>query len=115
MGDEKRYLVVAKLGSSNPERLIELVPAFQKALSKLSSVTIEQAIRSATADVFGYFIKSRLKAAQIVAAIESPGTSYVKIEEPFLSREDALFVMEVGSDFHASSGFTRAATWLQRH
>lgn len=107
--EETRYHVIVKLSAADPLRLQKLVPALQAALDRISIAPVEQVFRSATADVFGYFIRSNLRAHQILAAIEAPNGG------PFLDGKDAVFVFEVGSQFSAGVGFTRAATWLQRH
>jgi len=85
----------------------------------MSTEPIEQAFRSVTADMFGYFIRTKLVARQIAAAIESPGKQawiYDKTTvPPFLNNQDAILVVEIGEDFLAGRGFTRAGTWLQHH
>ena len=118
----KRFLIVVSLGSTEPSRLVDLVPSLQKVLQSLSTETPEQAFRSATADIFGYFIRSRLTARQITSAIESPGRVSVQLEEayaqdihPFLDNKDGVLAIEIGKDFSAGVGFTRVGTWLQHH
>ena len=115
LSDPVRYLVLVKLHDSSPAKLVKLVPRLQEQLSRLSKATPEQVFRSATADVFGYFISSTLKARQIVAAIESPGSSYLSDVEPILDGKDGLFVLELADDFTATTGFTRSGTWLQHN
>ena len=118
----RRYLVILSLKSTEPARLQTLVPTLKEVLSNVSTEPIEQVFRSVKADVFGFFIRSRLVAGQIVAAIESPGKDqwlrdHDRIPDiaPFLQSGDGLMVVEIGEDFKATVGFTRAQTWLQRH
>lgn len=118
----RRYLVILSLKSTEPARLQTLVPTLKEVLSNVSTEPIEQVFRSVTADVFGFFIRSRLVAGQIVAAIESPGEDQwlrdhdrIPNIAPFLQSGDGLMVVEIGEDFKATVGFTRAQTWLQRH
>lgn len=113
--EKKKFLVILRLADASASRLVELVPALQRCLDKLSSGDMEQVFRSTTADVFGYFIQTKLNSGQILAAIESPGRSYSSEEEPFLSGADSVFVMDIGPDFQATRGFSRPMTWLQRH
>lgn len=118
----RRYLVIINLKSAEPARLQTIVPPLKIVLSSVSTEPIEQVFRSVTADVFGFFIRSRLVAGQIVAAIESPGKKSWQRDDdripdiaPFLQSGDGLMVVEMGEDFKATVGFTRAQTWLQRH
>ena len=125
MADEnetKRYLVILNLKSTEPARLQTLVPSLKAVLSNVSTEPIEQVFRSVTADVFGFFIRSRLVPRQIVAAIQSPGKALWQKDNdripdigPFLQSGDGLMVVEIGEDFQAEAGFTRAGTWLQHH
>lgn len=94
---------------------MELVPALQKELASMSEAPPEQAFRSVTADMFGYFIKTKMVSRQIVAAIQSPRQLSPRDYFTILEGKDKLFVMEVGADFMGTEGFTRATTWLQRH
>ena len=121
-GETRRYLVILSLKTTEPARLQALVPSLKEVLSSVSREPIEQVFRSVTADVFGFFIRSRLAAGQIVAAIESPGKAWWQKDngripdvEPFLQTGDALMVVEIGEDFVAGFGFTRAGNWLQHH
>lgn len=116
-----RFLVVLRLGSTSPQRLTDLIPALQDTLQGLSTEPIEQAFRSATADVFGYFIRAKRYASQIYSAIQSPGlpaherepdTTYMT---EFLDNQDHLMVLEIGEDFRAGQGFSRVGAWLQHH
>ena len=117
-----RYLVILNLKSTEPTRLQTLVPSLKEVLSNVSTEPIEQVFLSVTADVFGFFVRSRLVAGQIVAAIQSPGKNLWQQHNdripdiaPFLQSGDGLMVLEIGEDFRATVGFTRAQTWLQRH
>ncbi len=107
--ENTRYLVILTLGDASPARLTSLVPSLTSLLKNLSTEPIEQAFRAAAADVFGYFLRSKLPAQQLVAQIQSPNRT-----EPFLSNSDSLLVIEIGDDF-AGFGRSRAWTWLQRH
>ena len=118
----RRYLVILNLESTELARLQTLIPSLEAVLSNVSTEPIEQVFRSVTADVFGFFIRSRLVAPQIVAAIQSPGKNRWQQDndripdiEPFLQSGDGLMVVEIGEDFKAEVGFTRAGTWLQHH
>ncbi len=118
----RRYLVILNLKSTEPARLQTLVPSLKDVLSNVSTEPIEQVFRSVRADVFGFFIRSRLVAGQIVAAIQSPGKKSWQQDNdripdiaPFLQSGDGLMVVEMGEDFRAEVGFTRAGTWLQHH
>lgn len=111
---ERRFLVIVRVANPSPANLAVLVPELQAALGRMSSAPIEQAFRSVGADIFGYFMLSKLNAHQILARIESPGTLF-KHGTPILPGGDAVFVLEVGADFSSGEGFTRAGTWLQRH
>ncbi len=114
-----RYLVVVQLIDTRPSRLSELVPRLQDQLTQLSKTPIEKVFRSATADLFGYFIKTNMKAVQISAALQSPGPAYGGTLDrrslPFLNGDDTLFILEVGNDFIAGQDFARPMTWLQRN
>ena len=109
VSETRRYHVIIKLQAADPQRLVQIVPRLQAALERASVSNIEQVFRSATADIFGYFIQSKLSAQQVLVAIETPAG------EPFLDGKDAVFVFVVGEQFMAGKGFTRAGTWLQRH
>jgi hypothetical protein len=112
-----RYLVVIQLKNASPARLRNVIPELLKVLTKMSGGhPAEQVFRSATGDLFGYLVSSKLNAAQIHAGIESPGDRYMaKAEDVILEGGDATLVVEVGKDFTAGHGFTRVGTWLQRH
>jgi hypothetical protein len=112
-----RYIVVLQLKDASPSRLRNLVPGLLSIFTRLSDGhPAEQVFRSATGDIFGYVISSKLNAPQIRAAIESPGRSdFGAQEDVVLEGGDATFVLEIGKDFAAGPGFTRVGTWLQRH
>ncbi len=105
----KRYQVIVKLDSSDLKRVSNLVPRLNSELSRIAQGPIELVFRSATADLFGYFVCSTLSASKILATMQTPA------RDPFLDGKDSLFVFEVGDDFSAAAGFSRSATWLQRH
>ncbi len=117
--EARRYLVIISLSDTAPQRLRSLAPHLQDILARLSTEAIEIAFRSVTADMFGFFVRSTLAADQIIARLESPGREGFyeddSVEEPGLTGADSLFVIEIGEDFKAGRGFTRAGTWLQRH
>lgn len=115
MAESRHLLVVFHLAACTPERLRDVVPRIQAALTKLSEEPIEQAFRSSNADLFGYAIKSKLAAKAIQAALESPGGKYRSDAYPPLDGADNLLVLEIGADYSAGKGFTRLGTWLQRH
>jgi|SRR5580704_4168541 hypothetical protein len=68
-----RFLVIVMLGDSSPSRLQTLVPRLQEVLAALSTEPTQQAFRSATADIFGYFLRSTLRAGQLLGRLETPG------------------------------------------
>jgi hypothetical protein len=117
--DTRQYLVILNLHTYDAQRLMNLVPRYKDALSALSVEPFEQVFRSVNGDIFGYLIRSRSKAHQIKANIESPGQSYLSAGNPttfpFLTGKDALLVLELADDKAASQHFSRALTWLQRH
>ncbi len=117
--ETRRYLVIVSLSDSTPQRLGVIVPWLQDVLAQISTDTLEMAFHSMTRDIFGYFVKSSGTAGQIKARLESPGKQSfqpsTEIEQPMLFGEDSLFIIEIGEDFQAGKGFTRAGTWLQRH
>ena len=121
MSEAKRYLVLVQLGDTNPQRLKTVVPDLLTILNYVSTDKAEQLFRAVQADVFGYLIKSTLRPTRIVKEIESPGKDPMDSKSkrpdiwPFLNNKDAIVVVEVGVDFSSTSGFSRAATWLQRH
>jgi hypothetical protein len=104
-----RYLVIFSLGDASHARLTTLVPNLTSVLKGLSEAPIEQAFRSATADTFGYFIRSKLPARQLVSQIQSPDRI-----EPFLTNSDSMLIVQIGDDF---SGFGRSkvpsGVWLE--
>lgn len=71
-----RYLAIVLVTPATPERLVTLVPALVKILEEISVEPILQVFRSATADHFGYFLRSKLAAREIRALIESPDKDY---------------------------------------
>ena len=106
--DTNRFLVIISLGSTEPSRIAGLVPPLQTVLRSVSTETPEQAFRSVVADFFGYFIRSRLVARQIEAAIRSPGKESWQRDDdripdvgPFLDNNDGILVVEIGEDFLA--------------
>ena len=113
MDADRSYLVVIELADTKVDRLKMLAPSLIDVLNSLSNTPSEQAFRSVNADLFGYFVKTKLVSRQISAAIQSPNPK-LNIT-PFLTNEDGIFVLELGDDFLAGKGFTRAATWLQHH
>ncbi len=119
MADEPRqYLVIVQLGSTEPDRLAEVVPWIKSTLERLSEAPLEIAFRAVSADIFGHLVRSKLAAKQIEAAILRPNTvSRVGgLELPGgLDNKDHVFVLELGDDCAGSQGFSRALTWTQRH
>ena len=110
-----RYLVVLQLGNAQPERLAEVVQGTQSVLEQISTEPVELAFRSATADIFGYLLRTKFHAGQINGRLESPSKYAFRGQQPFLDNKDAVLVVEVGEDFRAGVGFTRVGTWLQHH
>jgi hypothetical protein len=115
----KQFLVMLSISPATPDRLISLVPALKSFLGRISIEPIEQLFRSVGADHFGFLIRSRLVAGQILAAIESPQKQSwepgFQPIEPFLTSRDHVAVIELGRDVATSSGFSRALTWIERH
>jgi hypothetical protein len=113
---EKRYLVIIQLKDSTPRRLQKIIPALQVALARAASAPVESAFRSLGADSFGYFVKTTLRAAQIVEKIVAPGGHRAfQGEPPILDGGDAVFALEIGKEWGGTDEFSRAKTWLQRH
>ena len=120
MADEgTRFLVIVKLGNADKARLRTLVPKLQTVLKRVSTEPYEQLFRSVKADTFGYLIRAKITAREILAVIESPHRGSImtaeQITAPFLDNDDATVVIEIGEDFMAGQGFTRAGAWLQHH
>lgn len=116
--EAKRFLVVVQMPDVNISRLAAAIPQIISVLKSHSRGAPEIAFRSRDGDVCGFFIVTDRPPAFIVAAIQSPGKSYAYGEEmtaPILEGKDALFVIEIGHQFQATPGFTRAGTWLQRN
>jgi len=109
VGMERRFLVHFALGGVvNAERLRESVPGILDILKSISRDDMVQAYRSAGGETFGYFVKSKLAAVQIRAALEAPKGA---LASP-LRNGDAYMVVELGEEF-ATTGAGRAGTWLQ--
>jgi len=115
----KQFLVILSILPANPTRLSTLVPALKSVLEQISIEPIEQLFRSATADCFGFLIRSRMNPAQIIAIIQSPQKhpwqKNFQPVEPFFAGQDHIAVIEIGSDNDATQGFSRALTWIRRH
>ena len=116
----EQFLVIFRLGVASPARVSEFVPQAQAALQKISTEPIQLIVRSVTADVFVYGIRSRMVPGQIKAHIESPGHSrQIRDLEtfipPFLAEKDAVLVVQLESNYDASGGFYRELAWLQHH
>lgn len=114
-----KFLVIVSVNPATVERLKGIVPGLKSELERLSDAGIEEAFRSVTADIFGYVIRSKLKAGQIRAAIESPGPTSAQARHegtlmrmPFLSGKDNVIVLELGDDVSAAQGLKRIETWL---
>jgi hypothetical protein len=103
-----RFLVIVMLGDSSPSRLQTLVPRLQEVLAALSTEPTQQAFRSATADIFGYFLRSTLRAGQLLGRLETPDPP------PFLDNADSLLILEIGEDISAI-GRSNTWRWLQHH
>jgi|HubBroStandDraft_1064217.scaffolds.fasta_scaffold304047_2 hypothetical protein len=111
----KRLLVIVQLKAPTMERIQKVVPLLQEALRKISREPVETAFRSAGSDTFGFFIKTNLRPRGILDRIQAPGHSIIPDQRPFLDGGDSVFALELGSDWSATEGFSRAYTWLQRH
>lgn len=114
MADMLKYLVIIQLSDTKPARLASLIPSLQAGLTRISETAPELALRSATADYFGYFIKTKLRPGQIASELKLPGAKYSS-EGMILDGRDSILTIEVGQSFGATDGFSRAMTWLQRH
>lgn len=111
-----RYLVIVQLGQATVSHVSNLVPSLQAELGAMSKEPVELAFRSATADLFGFFVDTDLAPQQIRARIESPGgVSSLTSKMPILEGNDALLIIQLGAEADSTKGFTRALTWLQRH
>ena len=115
----KQFLVLLSINPCTPARLLQLVPALKSLLEEVSTQPIEQLFRSMGGDHFGYLIRSKMAARQILAAIETPQKwpvrREVEIREPFSTGKDAVIIMELGQEIIAHNAFSRAITWIQRH
>ncbi len=106
----RQYLVILHLGDASPSRLRGVVPAFKAALERLGIDAPEQAFRSSTGELFGYFMQSKLLPRQIASAIRSPardvitGAAMTASQVPFLDNRDGLMVLELGDEFVAGGG-----------
>lgn len=114
MSDAIKYLVIIQLSDTKSARVASLVPALLAGLSRISETPAELALRSATADYFAYFIKTKMNVGRIEAALKSPGPKY-SAEGMILDGRDLILTIEIGQSFSATDGFSRALTWLQRH
>jgi hypothetical protein len=118
--EAKRFLVIFSIAKATPARLGEIMPRLKPALDQLSADPVELAFRSTSGESFGYVLRTRRAARQISMELESPGGNAYSSElrakhMPFLTGSDGILVIELGPDFHTTSGFTRVGTWLQRH
>jgi hypothetical protein len=117
---EKRYLVILSLKDATVPHLAEVIPRIQQTLARLATESPQQAFRTRHGDTVGYLLRSRSHAREIATRLQTPakqplGLRITQAEMPFLTNADAIFVIELGEDFHATAGFTRAGTWLQHH
>jgi hypothetical protein len=114
-----RYLVVFELNPASPHRLGRDLPNLRAALEKLSTTPIEIAFRSTGGETFAFGIRAKMHPGAVQKALESPAGDYWKARdlhvEPFLTNADGVLVLEVGDQFGAGNGFSRFATWIQRH
>jgi hypothetical protein len=114
----RQYIVVVSFYDYSNDRLADAGRRLIEALESVSTEKIEMAFRSVAYDIIAYFVRSRISAHQIRAAIESPHrgrTPQMGAKEGFLTNEDQLLVIELGDDKDATQGLSRALTWLQRH
>jgi hypothetical protein len=118
MADEtRRYLAIFVLSDANPTRLANIMPNLLRYLENAADGKPELAFRSANRDEFGYFLRSKLAANQILARVQSPEGDAIGLrrpEEPIFDNSDQILIVELGADF-SSFGRSRAGTWLQRH
>lgn len=112
--ESMRYIVLFQMYNADAQRLGRIVPRIVEMLQRISSTGTEQFFRSVHGDVFAYFVRSTMNAAQVAAAIESPGPAYGTRVLPILDGNDKVTVIEIGPDF-SGRGIGRAAVWLQRH
>jgi hypothetical protein len=115
-----QFLVVLDVTPCHQERIAVMVPQLRKLLDNISIAPVEPFFRSQSLDLFGFFIRSKLNANQILSAVESPQRSdfwHKNHEEfePFLTSDDHVAIVQVGPECATRSGFTRALTWVQRH
>jgi hypothetical protein len=114
MADATKYLIIIQLKETTPARLATVVPSLQAELARMSDTAPELVLRSATADCFAFFIRSILRPGQIMSQLTAPGSKYSS-SGMILDGRDSILTMEIGQSFHATDGFSRAMTWLQRH
>ena len=119
MADGTRYLAIFSLNPATPKRLAADLPNLKSALEKLSVAPIELAFRSLGGEYFAYGIRAKMHPGAVQKALESPAGDYWKARdlrvEPFLTNQDGVLVLELGDSFGAGNGFSRFATWIQRH
>jgi hypothetical protein len=115
----RRYLVHVEFTPYSAERLARAVSYVTNTLKRIADCVPQVAYRSVHGDQCGWFIRSKLVAMQILAALESPAPS--PFERPHgpmlasaLTNDDTITVIELGENF-AIRGRSRAAAWLQHH
>ncbi len=115
----RTYLVIVRVSEVSPKRLRKLVPELILILSDVSMEEPEYAFRAVQADILGFLIKSKLRAENIKAYIESPGDLHWDFGDdppkrcPVFSDDDSLMVIEIGEEFCFSKAFSRQQSWLQ--
>lgn len=120
MPEGKQYLIVIQLLKVTPERLADTVPKIQETLQSMSTEPVEFAFKSATADLFGFGLRSKRNPHQILTMLESPSegrpyTAEYKVKDPFIRKGDHIMILEIGEDINCGEGFTRFENWLQHH
>lgn len=115
--ERRKYLVHIEFNPCAIERLQNAVPFVQRILLEIGKETPAVAYRSVSGDQCGWFTTSALKAAQIVAAIETPQRGYIDFKEgnmvaPMLTNKDNIVVIELGADY-CFRGRTTAGAWFQ--
>ena len=102
-----KYLVVVRLGSaSDLGRVSRDMPAFVGILKRLSVSQPECMFKSEGGLVSGFLISSPAPIQVIRFQLETSQAT---------NRHDAVIVVSLGDKVECTVGFTRAATWIQRH
>lgn len=114
MEERRKYFVHVELALATADRVAEAAASVAGTLHVLSQGDMVAAHRSLGRDQFGFFVKTKMKAAQIRAALNAPtGPANLATLSAFRSG-DRVLIVEVGSDA-VDIGKGNAVRWLQNH